>query len=98
MTAGQICGDSFCWLMGCDTVLCGTRDSGQQTAIDLEVYRIMRMYEVPRVCVEVMWNPQTSGTSPKTRLPLLMVRCIWISTSSQQRVFLILHRELHAKA
>lgn len=62
MTAGQICGDSFCGLMGCDTVLCGSRDSGQQTAIKLWVYRIMRMCEIPRVCVEVMGNPQTSGT------------------------------------
>ena len=46
------------------------------------------LWEVPRICVEVMWNPQTSGTSPKTRLPLLVAHCIWISTSSQQRIFL----------
>jgi len=91
MTAGQICGDSSCGLMGCDTVLCGTRDLGEQTAINLGVYRIMRMCEVPRVCVEVMGNPQTSGTSPKTRLPLLVAHCIWFSTRSQQRIFLTLH-------
>jgi len=91
MTAGQICGDPFCGLTDCDTVLCGTRDSGEQTAVILGEYRIMRMCEVQRVCVEVMGNPQTSGTSPKTRLPLLVARCIWISASSQQRIFLILH-------
>jgi hypothetical protein len=91
MTAGQICGDSFCGLTDCDTVLCGIGDSGEETAIILGVYRIMHMCELPRVCVEVMGNPQTSGTSPKTRLPLLVARCIGISTTSQQMIFLILH-------
>ena len=81
------------------TPCCVYREFGGTKCSQLGVvYRIMRMCEVPRVCVEVMWNPQTSGISPEARLPLLVARCIWISTSSQQRIFLILHHELRAKA
>jgi len=34
VTGGQIYVDSFCGLVGCDTFLCGTRDSGEQSAIN----------------------------------------------------------------
>lgn len=73
-------GASCCGVTDCDAVLRGSGVSEAHTATN-----VTGVKENTDVCynsmnVEVIGNVQTSGTSLKTRLPLVVARCIWINT------------------